>query len=897
MTDAKRQSSIALPEQAAYWRKCLREGVPVLNLPLDHARPPVQTFVRGVTTADLPVSLVAEVRAWCARENHTLYSVLLATLAILLYRYTLEERIVIGSPVVGARLDGREERPINLVSLRHKVEPTARASELVRQVKAVCAAAERRRDYPFADLLADLESPADPGRAPLFQIVLALAGEASDVSPQPISRERLAEAGEHTARCDLVLLAEPQGQNLRLECEYDAALLEPETVQRMLQHFALLLAGLVRRSEAAITELPMLSDSERQQVLFLWNNIKRERPAPLSLVQLVEAQVMRTPRAVAVTYRQVEITYEELNRRANLLARRLLALNVGRESLVGICLDRSLHLVVAALGILKTGAAYVPLDPSYPHDRQLFVITDSRMQVLVTEQRYLRDLRDHVPLTIVVEEGVVLPADEPQYNLEVEIDPTSLAYVIYTSGSTGEPKGVQIPHSCLSNFLLAARERPGLLPTDVMLAVTTLAFDIAVLELLLPLITGARIILAEQDIALDGGQLARLLQVGSGTVLQATPAMWKLLIASGWTGQESLRLFCGGEALSHKLATELLQRGVEVWNLYGPTETTVWSSAQRVVAGQRPPPIGQPLDNTQFYILDRFLQPVAIGVPGELAIGGDGVSRGYLRQPSLTAEKFPPDPFSGAPGARIYRTGDLVRRLPSGSIEFLGRIDNQVKIRGFRVEPAEIEAALLRLPNLRDAVVVAREDRTGEKQLVAYLVPVDQYRPGEVELRSSLRVTLPEYMIPQLFGYLPSLPMNPNGKVDRQALPPPETLDAPARATYIAPKTDVERQLAVIWQQVLQVQRVGLDEPFFDLGGESLMFPVIQARVRELLNQEISALDLLQHPTIRTLARYLAREDKGIASVADRAEALLAGMERRERLIQLRRSMKEDRRE
>ncbi len=573
-----------------------------------------------------------------------------------------------------------------------------------------------------------------------------------------------------------------------------------------------------------------------------------------------EAQAARTPDAVAVAVEDQSLTYGALDTRSNRLAHRLRALGVGPEVLVGLCVDRSPEMVVALLGILKAGGAYVPIDPSFPERRLALMLDDARVAVLVTEQ----GLRPKLPAPPVGTQVLCLDsdaeqiADEPGTRLAPGVTGANLAYVIYTSGSTGRPKGVQISHGALANCLVSMRQILGITGRDVLLAVTTLSFDIAALELLLPLTVGARVELLPRDVAADGARLAARLMETGATFLQATPASWRLLLDAGWDGSPGLTMLCGGEALPRPLADQLLGRGACLWNLYGPTETTIWSSIDRVGADPASVvPIGRAIASTSLYVLDAQLRPVPIGVAGELYIGGAGLARGYLNRPGLTAERFVPDPFSDRPGARIYRTGDLARWRSDGRLEYLGRLDHQVKIRGHRIELGEIESVLAVQPGVRQAVVVAREEPSGGSRLVAYLVPHDGAAPTVAALRTALGSALPDYMIPSAFVVRESFPLTPNGKLDRAALPAPEWDHSSAAARFVSPRDPVEETIAAAWSAVLGLPRVGVDDNYFELGGHSLLATQIVARVRDAFGVEVPLRALFEAPTVAGLAAYV----------------------------------------
>ncbi|HEX4131721.1 MAG TPA: amino acid adenylation domain-containing protein [Pirellulales bacterium] len=568
--------------------------------------------------------------------------------------------------------------------------------------------------------------------------------------------------------------------------------------------------------------------------------------------QLFEAQVERTPHAVAVEFENERWTYQELNALANRLARRLRAKNVGRGSIVGVHLERSAHLVTAVLGVLKAGAAYLPLDPFYPSARLRFMLQDSAATTVITEPVLAEGLSGY-------DGQFVSPSevdDEDDHNLDTAGAGDDLAYLIYTSGSTGKPKGVDIEHHSVVNFLGSMRREPGLAAGDVLAAVTSLSFDIHVLELYLPLIVGARLVVVPREVSVDGIQLRNLLARVGATVMQATPATWRLLLSAGWPAEQRLRrALCGGEAMPRKLAEQLLERCDELWNMYGPTETTVWSTVHRVEPGSGSVPIGRPIDNTTVYVLDDTRQPVAAGEAGELYIGGDGLARGYWGRSELTAERFLPNPFTGG-DAKMYRTGDLVRRLPSGVLDCLGRIDHQVKIRGYRIELEEIEAVLAQHPAVRAAVVHARDHENGEKQLIAYLVPSEHPGPAPRELIRLLQAKLPSYMVPAGFVTLDEFPLTPNGKVDRNALPAPQHRPE-LRAAPTEPASETERRLRMIWEDVLGVRPIGVEDEFVEIGGDSMSAMQVLLRVEGDFQRSFFASLLAPETTIRRLAAML----------------------------------------
>ncbi|MEW5958866.1 MAG: amino acid adenylation domain-containing protein, partial [Chloroflexota bacterium] len=857
-----------LEEQLAYWKKQLGGKLPALDLPADRPRPPVQTFNGGYQKFTLSQALTQALRELSHRENVTLYMTLIAAFKTLLHRYTGQEDILIGSPIANRTRVEVEQLVgffVNTLVLRTDFSGDPTFQTLLKRVSQMAFAAYAHQDLPFEKLVEELQPERDLSRHPIFQVLFVLKNLPERDLPNPpgLTVERF-EIEHRTAKFDLSLYVDEDGPEIKAFFEYNTDLFEAATIERMIGHFQTLLEGIVADPGRPLSTLPLLTGAERPQLLVAWNDTRTDYPQTHCLHQLFEAQVDRTPDATAVLFEEDRLTYQQLDHKANQLAHHLRALGVGPETLVGIYMDRSVEMMVGLLGILKAGGAYVPLDPAFPPERIGFMLSDSQAALLLTQQHLVSNLPGPAANILCLDTdwpeiaATALTAEKNGERPAGGAKPDNLAYVIYTSGSTGKPKGVQIPHQAAVNFLTSMAQEPGLTPDDVLLAVTTLSFDIALLELFLPLIRGAQVVIASRAIAADGQQLQACLDRTGATVLQATPATYRLLLEAGWQGHSRLKILCGGEALPQDLARRLLACGASLWNMYGPTETTVWSAVHRIEPQDDPISIGRPIANTEIYILDKHLRPVPVGITGELHIGGHGLARGYLNRPELTAEKFIQHPFSHDPAARIYKTGDLARYLPNGAIECLGRLDHQVKVRGYRIELGEIEVLLRQHPVIEEAVVVVRELTPGEKRLAAYLIAAQPL--STPELRSFLRDKLPEYMIPSIFVFLEALPLTPNGKVDRKALPAPHQAEPKRSDALLAPRDTLEFQISRIWAEVLGRKSIGVQDNFFEVGGHSLLAVRLFNQIEQLTGQRLPLATLFQAPTIEQLAKILRDE-------------------------------------
>ncbi|MEG4028409.1 MULTISPECIES: amino acid adenylation domain-containing protein [unclassified Microcoleus] len=866
-----------LETQVAYWKKQLGGNLPVLNLPTDRPRSAVQTFRGAVHKFTIPKAIAEEIAQLSQREKATLFMTLLAAFKTLLYRYTGQEDILVGSPI--ANRNRREIEEViglfaNTLVFRTNLSSNPTFKELLGRVREVALGAYNHQDLPFEKLVEIIHHERDLSHNPLFQVLFSLRNIRTPEIKLPGVTLSSLEIERNTARFDLALDLEEGLEGINATLEYSQDLFDASTARRIAGHFLTLLESIAANPEQRLSNLQILTKPEQQQLLCEWNKTQLEIPKNQCVHELFEAQAELTPDAIAVVFQNEYLTYRELNKKANNLASYLQEIGVNPEFLVGIYVDRSLDMVVGLLGILKAGGAYVPLDPAYPPERLGFMLEDAKISVLLTQKKLLETLPKNSASIVLLDadgEGIS-NCDEPVVGLQ---NSSNLAYVIYTSGSTGKPKGVQISHASAVNFLSSMRQQLAIADGDVWLAVTSLSFDIAALELFLPITTGSRVVVASREVASNGEKLLETLTNSGATFMQATPASWKMLLAAGWQGNNQLKILCGGEALPRQLANQLLWRGASVWNLYGPTETTIWSTLYQVDRKHESVSIGRPIANTQIFILDRYLMPVPVGVFGELHIGGAGLSRGYLNRPELTAEKFIPNPFaedgihasfilhpsSFILSERLYKTGDLARYLPDGNIEFMGRSDHQVKVRGFRIELGEIEAVLSQYPAVREAIALVREDNPGDQRLVAYIVANSELKTQDSELINDLRCylkqKLPQYMMPSAFVLLEAMPLTPNGKIDRRSLRAPDTNTAEFESNFADPRTPDEQLIAEIWAEVLGLERVGIHDNFFELGGHSLLATQAISRLREAFQVEVPLRSLFESPTVATVTESL----------------------------------------
>ena len=882
-------------EQEVYWLEQLGSILPVLEIPFKRSRVSVQSFIRTKKTIKLDEKLRREFNKFCQSENIPLFIALLATLKILLLRYTEQEDIIVGSLCVDSRREGKgasQETFTNPIALRKSLAGELTAKELLMRVAATVEEAVQNRDYPFEKLVENLGESEDLTRSPIFQVMFVLCNVPFCISETPIQEEHLADIEEHIAKCDLVILAAESEGNLTVSCSYNPELYESDSIQRMLGHFKTILAGIVANSEQNISTLPVLTEGERHQLLVEWNNTDAEYPRNKCSHQLVEEQVERTPDAVAVEFEEEQLTYRELNRRANQVAHYLRSLGVKPEVPVGFCVERTLARVIGLLGIFKSNGVYVPLDPTYPEERLVYMLSDSSVQVLLTTQKTLSTLPQLAQKAqgrqiVYLDRDWEVISQQNEENPVTQVKPDNLAYVTYTSGSTGRPKGVVMEHRAFCHYIWWQVHSSTVSSSARTLQFTPLSFDISLQESFTTWSSGGILVLVSEEVRRNPMALASFVAERSIERLFLPYVALRNLaevVNNGGSVPTTLReIMVAGEQLqiTPAIANLFKQTGGILYNQYGLSENPI--IAQFPLAGEPSswsalPPIGSAVANAKVYILDRCLQPVPIGVRGELYVGGEWLARGYLNLPELTEERFISNPFGSG---RLLRTRDIARYLSDGNIEYLGRADNWVKIRGFSIELGEIETVMAQHPAVKESVVVPREDNPGNKRLVAYVVPhehaasilnleAEQERVSlteqlakklELAMRNYLRERLPDYMVPAVFVAIEKMPLTPSGKVNRLALPVPHKSRPELATTLVMPKSKAEKQIAQVWIEVLGLDVVGIHDNFFELGGYSLLLPQIHNKIAEIFEAELSIMALVQYPTIHALAQHLSQID------------------------------------
>jgi amino acid adenylation domain-containing protein len=879
-------SGEVLDKQLNYWQEQLATVSPVLTLPTDRPRPAIQTFQGGVERFQLDQNVTQTLKKLGQDHGATLFMTLLAGFGVLLSRYSGQSDLVVGSPIANRNQAAIE--PLigffaNTLALRVNLSENPSFLELLEQVKQTTLEGYAHQDLPFEMLVEKLQLDRDLSRNPLVQVMFALQNTSQDTwNLSGLSIESLSLSVEETVRFDLEVNCWQNSEGLAIDWIYSRDLFDTATIARMGEHFQNLVQAIILNPKATVKELPLLTPKEREQLLISWNNTKTDYPQEQCIHQLFEAQVERTPKAIAVVFEEQSLTYTELNHRANQLAHYLQTLGVGAEVLVGISLERSLEMIIGLLAILKAGGAYLPLAPDYPTERLLFMLEDSQASFLITHSSLLAKLPPYQATLICLDEIEEQIAQYCQDNLQNGLTVSNLANVIYTSGSTGKPKGVMVEHRGLVNLALAQIQSFAVNHNSRVLQFASFSFDACISEILMTFGSGATLYLAQKDALLPGQPLIERLVKNGITHVTLPPSALVVLPKESLPNLQTL--IVAGEACSLDLVKQW-SVGRNFFNAYGPTEASVCATIAQCSQDDLIVTIGKAIANVQIYILDAFLQPVPVGVSGELYIGGVGVARGYLNRPELTAERFIPNPFyppltplkkggdksyetfkkGEEQPSKLYKTGDLARYLPDGNIEYLGRIDNQVKIRGFRIELGEIEAVLSQCPDVQNTAVIVREDTPGDKRLVAYVVLTSDSQITTSELRQFLANQLPAYLVPNTFVILDDLPLTPSGKCDRRSLPIPDD-QTRKNIPKIGPRNLVELQLAQIWSEILGINDIGIQENFFELGGHSLLAVSLINRIEQKLDKRLPLTSLFQNGTIASLAQLLAQETTQPAS-------------------------------
>ncbi|MBE9248417.1 amino acid adenylation domain-containing protein [Dolichospermum sp. LEGE 00240] len=854
---------------AAYWEKQLMGELPFLNNPLvDRPNPTVQTYRGDVYLDRLQELTIFKLKKLEKIEKTSIFQICLAAFYVLLERLSGQEEIPLGVPMTTGWPGLKEcERVVgmlaNPVVCRVNLAGNPTFKELLVRVSSTLNEVKEYRDYPFSLLVSRLKPHRNNSNSPILQVCFGW-----ETQTWYEKNNLLFERGDRALKIEPYLLGEQgggafdlyltileAGDNLQLCWKYSTDLFNASTITCIASYFQTLLAGIITSPNQHIAKLPLLTAAEQHQLLVKWNNTQTDCCQERCIHQWFEELIERSPNAVAVVFEGKQLTYLELNQQANQLARYLQTLGIEPEVLVGICVERSLEMIVGILGVLKAGAAYVPLDPNYPQERLAYMVADSQLPVLLTQQRLVEGLPTSTAKVVCLDSDWETITSFSKENPVHKVTPDNLAYAVYTSGSTGKPKGVLIAHRGLCNLVEAQIRSFSVQPNSCVLQFASFSFDASVSEIFMALGAGAKLAIAHPESLQPGPDLIKLFQKQKITHVTLPPS---ILAALPYQELPTLQtMIVAGENCPPNLAKKW-SKGRRFFNAYGPSETTVCATIAEITDIDDKLPIGRPIANTQVYILDRHLQPVPIGVPGELQIGGIGLARGYLNRPDLTAEKFISNPFSQEKGARLYKTGDLARYLPDGNIEFLERIDRLVKIRGFRIELREIESILIQYPSVQQAAVIDREDIPGNKRLVAYLVAQDNLKLGE--LRNFLKTKLPDYMLPSAFVCLAAMPVTSSGKLDLRSLPTPADLRPELETVYVNPETEIETMIATVWQEVLGLKKVGVNDNFFELGGHSLLIPQIHSKLLEVVGQQVSIVELFQYPTIQSLSNHLSQK-------------------------------------
>ena len=850
-----------LEKKGEYWNQKLK-GVTVLQLPTDYNRPAVFSNRGAVKKFDIEKTLSVQLQKLGQQNKATLFMTLLSAFKVLLYRYSGQHDICVGFPIANRtqqEVEGLIGFFANTLAVRSEVNGDDTFIELLQQVKRTTLEAYENQEVPFEKIVNAIVKERDMSRNPIFQVMFVLQNTPEipnlNLAEVQVSKE---DYERRTSSFDLTFNILETSLGLNVSLEYCTDLFKEETIIRMINHYTMLLSTIVKEPSQKIDLLPMLTASEQHQLLVEFNDTSVAYPKEKSIIDLFEEQVIKAPDKIAVIFEQEQLTYKELNDKANQLAHYLKQRGVKEETLVPVCIERSPEMLVGILGVLKAGGAYVPIDPDYPFERIQYMLVDTQAKLVVSSKQSSIKLSVIEAVEIIkVDDAIETISKQSTDNLQIIIKPENLAYVIYTSGSTGKPKGVMIEQRSVVNLLASIAAKVQFASNDIFLSVTTYSFDICYLELYMPLIYGGKLIIIPREIASDGYRLSESISYHRPTHMQGTPSTWQLLLDAEWENKERIKMLIGGEAVKEDIKNALTDKG-SVWNVYGPTETTIWSAIKQLKQEEKVS-VGTPIANTDIYILNKKHQLTAIGIAGEICIGGAGLARGYFNLPTLTSEKFINNPYGKEVSSRLYKTGDWGRWLPDGNIECLGRIDDQVKIRGYRVEPEEIEIVLLQSGLVKQAVVIAKEDQQGNKRLVGYVIVEDFF--DKQAAAAYLYRRLPEYMVPALWVELESFPLTPNKKIDKKSFPEPN-IGTYLNNQFVLPQTEVEKSLCLIWQQLLHLEKIGIYDNFFELGGHSLLIMRMSSYIKRTFSVSVPIHVLFQFTTINDLGKYLELELK-----------------------------------
>jgi len=870
----------ALQSSLDYWKRQLAGVATGLELPTDRPRPAVQTYQGARHAVRFDQSLTAALKTLSRSDGATLFMTLLAAFQVLLYRYTGQEDICVGSPIAGRTRPETETLIgcfVNTLVLRVVLERDTTFEELLAQVRTISLAAYAHADLPYERLVEELQPRRDLSHAPLFQVMFALHNTTTPKFSLTGLKVASEDVDNRAARFDLALsLIEIEGR-LEGALEYSTNLFDRHTISRLLRHFNALLDGIAAEPHQRIVALPLLTTPESHHLLIEWNDTKFSYKDKHCVHQLFEMRVESAPDAIALSCGSQTVTYKELNRRSNQVGQYLSGMGVGPEVRVGLFVKRSVEWIVGMLGVMKAGGVFVPLDPALPIERLEFMLEDAQTPIVLTQEHLLSGLLTYRGEVICLDSEEAI-SRQPETGPACEVKAENAAYMIYTSGTTGRPKGVLVAQRGLYQLSQAQVKAFGVGPGDRALQFAQLSFDASVFEVMLALCVGATLCFESAEKTLPGEGLIKFIKEQGVNLVTLTPSALAVMPGEDLPGLKTINV--AGEACSANLVTQW-SRNRRFNNLYGPTEATVWATMAQCQEGEATPPIGRPIGNTEIFLLDANQRLAPIGVVGEVYIGGLGVSRGYLNEPGMTAERYVPQLWGGHPGARLYKTGDLARYRTDGQVEYVGRMDHQVKVRGYRVELGEIETVLSQHPAVQKAVVISRENSIGGKQLIAYVVCASNQQVDTQVLQPYVREKLPEYMVPSAFMFLERLPLTHNGKVDRLNLPALEGLSGRTSLVYIAPQTDLERRIAEVWQEVLQIEEVGLNDNFFDLGGHSLSLLSVHAKLGGVVSQGISVIELFKYPTVAAQAKHLSRalsESTSAERCPDRARSRQVSM-------------------